>query len=116
MLMACVGALWFGAFGAGQENRLGLPPEFAGYRQWSQLLKSPYQVPMELWVLCRAPATVDWAAAREKYGPHTERFIRVYGNAEAVAAVSDPARRPFPRERRSLRKSSPHRRTAHRKA
>jgi hypothetical protein len=89
-------ALSYGPLAAGQENRLGLPAEFAGYRQWAQLLKSPYQVPMELWILCRPLTAADWASKREKYGPHTERFIRVYGNQIALTAVSGRERRAFP--------------------
>ena len=91
----CV-ALAFGPLGAEQNSRLGLPAELAGYKEWTQLLKSPYQVPMELWLLCRAITPPDWAAARKKYGPHTERFIRVYGNQSASPAVSNRERRPFP--------------------
>jgi len=101
--LLCVGAagiaLWLGPLGAQQDSRdsrLGLPAEFAGYSQWTQLLKSPYQVPFEIWVLCRVPTPADFAAQRPKYGPHTERFIRVYGNPAAVAAVSQREERPFP--------------------
>ncbi len=89
-------ALWSSPIRAERNSRLGLPAEFAGYTEWTQMLKSPYQVPMELWVLCRAPSSADWATARQKYGPHTERFIRVYVNQAAVAAVADPETRPFP--------------------
>ncbi len=88
-------ALWSGPIGAERNSPLGLPAEFAEYKQWTQLLKSPYQVPMELWTLCTSPTPAHWAAARQKYGPHTERFIRVYGNQAAVNAVSNGERRPF---------------------
>jgi hypothetical protein len=73
-----------------------LPADLAGYKQWRQLLKEPYAVPMELWMRCMAPTPADWEAARKKYGPHTERFIRVYGNPTAVKAVSKAARPAFP--------------------
>src|SRR5262249_52223208 len=73
-----------------------LPPELAGYRQWKQLVTSPYEVPMRLWMLCRAPTMDDWNAAREEYGPHTRFLIRVYGNAVAVKAFSAGGHGPFP--------------------
>lgn len=80
-----------------ERNRpLKLPAEFAGYKQWTPLLKSPHQVPTELWLLCRAPTPSELDAAREKNGPHAGRFIRVYGNQSAVAAVSDRERKPLP--------------------
>jgi len=94
--IACGLALWPAATRSQSNGQLGLPAELAGYREWTQLLKSPYQVPMELWVRCMAPTPADWAAARRKFGPHTERYIRVYANQPAVAAVSGGERRPFP--------------------
>lgn len=78
------------------SDRLGLPAQFAKYREWTQLLESPYQVPMELWVRCMAPTPADWEAAQKKYGPHTRRFVRVYGNAAASKAVLSEPRQPFP--------------------
>jgi hypothetical protein len=109
---AAVVAPWSGSIGAERNSPLGLPAEFAGYRQWTQLLKSPYQVPMELWALCRAPTPADWGAARQKYGPHTERFIRVYGNQAAVAAISDREKEALPTGSRNRKKEkfsrSPH--------
>src|SRR5260221_454520 len=75
---------------------LDLPADLAGYKRWTQLLKVPYAVPMELWIRCRAPTPADWEAARKEYGPHTERFIRVYGNSTAVEAVSKAERPALP--------------------
>lgn len=70
-----------GAIGSSAgQSRLQLPDELVNYRQWTQLLKVPYQVPLELWVRCVAPTPDDWALAREKYGPHAKRFVRIYGN------------------------------------
>jgi hypothetical protein len=37
---------------AQESSRLGLPPDLAAYRQWAQILKSPYEVPMEFWAVC----------------------------------------------------------------
>jgi hypothetical protein len=89
-------ALWACLASAAGNNPLGLPSDLAAYRQWAQPLKSPYPVPLELWTLCRTPTAARWAAAREKQGPHVGRFIRVYGNAAAVAAFSSLENRPFP--------------------
>lgn len=37
--------------------RLELPADLAGYRRWTQLIKVPYAVPMELWIRCMAPTS-----------------------------------------------------------
>jgi hypothetical protein len=75
---------------------LELPADLADYKRWTQLLKVPYAVPLELWIRCMAPTPADWEAARKKYGPHTKRFIRVYGNSTALEAVSKAARPALP--------------------
>ena len=95
-MIAFAVALWSGALRSEPDEQLRLPAELEKYREWTQLLKSPYQVPMELWLRCMAPTPVDWARARQKYGPHTERYIRVYGNQAAAQAVSAREKRPFP--------------------
>lgn len=77
------------------ERDLGLPSDLAGYQKWTPLLKSPYQVPADLWVLCQAPTPPGAAAKPQKYGPHTGRFIRVYGNPAASAAFASD-KRTFP--------------------
>lgn len=89
-------ALWSSPISGEPRDDLQLTAEFAGYRKWAQILKSPYAVPMELWISGVAPTPDDWAAARKKYGPHTERYIRVYANPTVVAALSEKKRRPFP--------------------
>ena len=62
------------------QSRLQLPDELVNYRQWTQLVKAPYAVPLDLWLRCVAPTPDDWAIAREKYGPHTKRFVRIYSD------------------------------------
>ena len=74
------------------QSRLQLPGELVNYRQWTQLLKVPYEVPLELWVRCVAPTPGDWAVARENYGPHTKRFIRIYGNGPAEESLASGGR------------------------
>jgi hypothetical protein len=64
-------------FAADKSPALGLPVEQAKYREWSQILKVPYQVPIELYMCCIAPRPKDWDDAQRKYGPHTQKFIRV---------------------------------------
>jgi len=78
------------------EHGLGLPQELRLYRDWPQLLRSPYQVPVQLWIRCMAPTAADWEKARRTYGPHTERYIRVYANAAAATAASSENARHFP--------------------
>ena len=79
-----------------EPDEIALPTDLAKYREWTQLLKSPYQVPMELWIRCTAPTRGDWERAREKYGPHTEHYIRVYGNQAVTQALASHERQPFP--------------------
>lgn len=69
-----------------KPQQMDLPRELAEYRRWPQLLKVPYQVPLELYVRCVIPRPEDWNEARKQYGPHTETFIRVYGNELATEA------------------------------
>jgi hypothetical protein len=75
------------------ESRLQLPRELVNYRQWTQLLKVPYHVPLELWMRCVAPTAGDWTVAREKYGPHTKRLIRIYGNRLTDESLASGAER-----------------------
>ena len=88
--------VWPVAIRAERKRPLKLPAEFAEYKQWTPLLKSPHQVPTDLWLLCRPPTPSELDAARQKNGPHGARFIRVYGNQPVAAAVSDRERKPFP--------------------
>jgi hypothetical protein len=94
---ALLGAFVFCAtfISSSQGGDADLRADLAGYRQWTQLLKVPYQVPLELWMRCVAATPPDWKAARENYGPHTERFIRVYGNPTALASLPASAKAPF---------------------
>jgi cytochrome P460 len=61
-----------------------LPQELAGYRSWPAVLADPQPVPFEMWTRCIAATAADWDRAREKHGPHTQRFIRVYANPPAA--------------------------------
>ncbi len=65
-----------------------MPEEFRSYQQWSEILKSPLPVPAEFWFKCMPTTAADWSAAREKYGPHTQRYIRVYANEAARAGLA----------------------------
>ena len=77
------------------RTKLDLPVEFSKYKGWAPLLGSPHAVPLDLWLRCMAPTQADWARARQKYGPHTEHYIQVYGNQAATKALGPKARR-FP--------------------
>ena len=80
-------ALSVGLASSAGQARLTLPNELVNYREWTQLLKEPHVVPFELWVRCVASTPGELTAAREKYGPHAERFIRVYGNGLAEESL-----------------------------
>lgn len=95
-VVAVIGAVCLGLLASEPNAQLGLPAELAGYRDWSPLLKTPYQVPRELAARCMPPTAASRAADREKYGPHTERYIKVFGNKVAFDAVSAAERRAFP--------------------
>src|SRR3954470_11525714 len=66
----------------------------AAYRSWPQLLKVPYEVPLELYMRCVLPRPEDWEQATKKYGPHTRKFIRVYGNEVASKAFKEQRQLP----------------------
>jgi hypothetical protein len=67
---------------------IALPSELATYKTWAQLLREPQPVPMSLWIRCARVTPADWAEARKEHGPHTERYIRVYGNPTAAKAMA----------------------------
>jgi hypothetical protein len=73
-----------------------LPPELAAYRNWVALVSEPRLVPLEFWFRCAPTTAADWAEARTKYGPHTQRYIRVYGNQKAADTVARPKPGPLP--------------------
>ena len=78
---------------AAGPSRLQLPDQFVNYKRWTQLLTVPFEVPLELWVRCVAPTPTDWSVARKRYGPHTKRFIRIYGNRLAEESLASGANR-----------------------
>lgn len=73
------------------RTKLNLPVEFSRYKDWTPLHTSPYAVPLDLYLRCMAPTQADWARARQKYGPHTEHYIQVYGNQVAMQAFGSKA-------------------------
>ena len=97
-LTACLiasGTITFAVFSWSQpppSERLNLPVEFSKYKEWTPLHTSPYAVPFDLWIRCMAPTQADWARARQKYGPHTEHYIQVYGNQLAIEALGREVR------------------------
>ena len=85
-----------GAGGSGTPSSQSLPPEVDSYRSWRAMLADPRPVPFEMWTRCVAATAGDWDRAREKHGPHTQRFIRVYANPPAVQRLQggNPAALP----------------------
>jgi hypothetical protein len=79
----------FVGLGASPEPApIPLPQQLAPYRTWVPLLKEPQAVPMSLWIRCARVTPADWAEARKEHGPHTERYIRVYGNPTAAKSIA----------------------------
>jgi hypothetical protein len=75
---------------------LVLPPDLAGYRQWTALLKQPLGVSERLWAQCMAPTPAQWASQTAKHGPHTQHYIRVYANPPAAARLASGERGALP--------------------
>ena len=75
---------------------LSLPAHLAGYRSWSALVKDPHPVPFSLWLRCMPTTAQDWETARKTSGPHTQRFVRVYGNAAATSWLREHRTDPAP--------------------
>jgi hypothetical protein len=76
--------LFMGTGGSGTPSTQSLPPEIDSYRSWRAVLADPRPVPFEMWTRCVAATAADWDRAREKHGPHTRRFVRVYANRTAA--------------------------------
>ena len=66
---------------------IDVPPALAGYRAWAPLMDEPQPVPMSLWIRCAIVTQTEWAEARKRHGPHTERYIKVYGNPRAADGI-----------------------------
>src|SRR5437773_1783235 len=70
-----------------------LPSSLSGYREWKALVASPLPIPFQLAQLC-APALrggppPPTAADKQTHGPHAHRWVRVYANPAAAAALAD---------------------------
>lgn len=80
--------------GTTARNDPGLPANLAAYRSWSNLTREAQLVPYELSILCASvqPRVEDL----KKHGPHTNRWIMVYANPVAEAALRNHATQEFP--------------------
>jgi len=87
-------AIVFAGWLSGPARGSGIPDSLADYRSWNKLTSEPQLVPYELSVLCAAAKPTAQELAR--YGPHTHRWIMVYANPAASAALANPAVREFP--------------------
>jgi hypothetical protein len=95
-LLALVGAVALGLAAAPTAAELHLPPALATYRQWAQLFKEPLGVSYTLWIQCMAPTPADWARQTAVHGPHTQHYIRVYGNETASTFLASGRTWPLP--------------------
>jgi len=94
--VAITGAIGVQAVAGAPDTQLAVPADLARYKQWPRLLESPANVPMKFWLMCMPPSAADRAAAKEQYGPHSERTIMVYGNQLAAGALVSTGTRAFP--------------------
>ncbi|HSP07936.1 MAG TPA: cytochrome P460 family protein [Acidobacteriota bacterium] len=81
--------------GTGQRI-LALPEDLAGYRTWKTLTKAPYEIPLELWVQCIAPANADSEATQKANGSRAQRMIQVYANRDAERALKNEQNKGLP--------------------
>ena len=91
-----IGAVPMVLFFAAPRQDIQLPEALRGYAKWSEVLQTPLPVPEEFWFRCMPTTAADWSAAREKHGPHTQRYIRVYANDAARAALAATKDTQFP--------------------
>lgn len=72
-----------------------LPAPLASYRSWHPLEASARAVSLPLSMLCislpKEQIEGARAEAQKAYGPHAERFVRVYANPVALAAIRSGA-------------------------
>lgn len=80
-LAACVVA----AAVAASDDAAKLPEKLAGYRSWAMTTAEPHIVPPEAAAAC-APSSA-FLDDEEKYGPHASRWLKVYVNETAAAAM-----------------------------
>jgi cytochrome P460 len=78
------------------QKILPLPAELSAYRSWKPLIKTPFEVPYELWIQCVAPSRQDLESARTAHGPHAQRVIQVYANRDAERTAKNKNASPFP--------------------
>ena len=92
LALSCLG-LSSGSRDAGSD----LPAHLADYRSWRA--GDVHAVSPPLAALCVALPPKELQRARSKarrvYGPHAERYVRVYTNPTAALTLSDPVARQF---------------------
>ena len=71
-------------------------PTLDQYRSWEELTSEPKFVPYELAIQCAIPTKRQVELAREKYGTHYGRYIRVYANPAAASALRSDESKTFP--------------------
>lgn len=66
------------------------------YRSWTALNPTPLPVSSDLALQCAPVTAAQIEKTRLRDGPHTNRWVRVYANAAAVAALRDKRVTVFP--------------------
>jgi hypothetical protein len=68
----------------------------ANYRSWQTLAAEPEQVPYYLSLLCSRVTPERIELERKSYGPHTDRWVKVYANPAALRVLRDKTASTFP--------------------
>lgn len=77
-------------------GKTGSDVDLDAYRSWTALTPDATLVPFELAIQCAPVTDAQLDRARRTHGPHTNRWVKVYANPLAAAALRDGRSRVFP--------------------
>jgi len=77
----------------GVADDTGIPQALSTFRTWKKLTSEPQLVPYVVAYLCAVPRPAETLT---RHGPHANRWIMVYANPVASAALADNAAAQFP--------------------
>jgi len=85
------------ALAASQSGAVASGPEAIDeYRSWKAITPHQEGVPFDLSVRCVPATKAEFKEASKRHGPHTDRWIMVYANPLAAAALQDKEAKVFP--------------------
>jgi hypothetical protein len=86
-LFALLGAVW------GIADDIGIPQALSMFRTWKKLTSEPQLVPYVVATACAIPTPAE---TLKRHGLHANRWIMVYANPVASAALADNGGAQFP--------------------